>query len=132
MPQVLWVSLQKGAAADQIGAMQSALAEGCCLYDACSQDRDLADSAAWIACLDLVITTDSAIAHLAGCMGKPVWLLLPWHSDWRWMQEIATTPWYPTARLFRQSAPNGWEELIDRVVHEVELFYKKESGRAEA
>jgi tetratricopeptide (TPR) repeat protein len=129
---LFWVSLQKGAAAEQIAAIQRSLPEGCCLYDACSTDRDLADSAAWISCLDLVITTDSAIAHLAGCMGKPVWLLLPWQSDWRWMQEIETTPWYPTARLFRQSSPNNWPELIERVALELKLLLHEKSGHAEA
>jgi tetratricopeptide (TPR) repeat protein len=131
MPGPLWVSLQKGAE-EQVGAIQSLLPKGCCLFDACSADRDLADSAAWIRCLDLVITTDSAIAHLAGCMGKPFWLLLPWQSDWRWMQEMETTPWYPTARLFRQSSPHNWPELIDRVALELRLVLQNKSGQAKA
>ena len=75
------------------------------VWDGSSQDRDLAETAALMATLDLVITTDTCIAHLAGAMGKPVWILLPHLSDWRWMQQTETTPWYPTARLFRQSTP---------------------------
>jgi tetratricopeptide (TPR) repeat protein len=132
MPEILWVSLQKGSATEQIAGIQAFMAENLCLYDACSQDRDLADSAAWIDCLDLVITTDSAIAHLAGCMGKPVWLLLPWQADWRWMQEIETTPWYPTARLFRQSSSQNWPELVERVAGELRTILKNKSGQAEA
>ena len=69
-----------------------------------------------MATLDLVITTDTCIAHLAGAMGKPVWILLPHLSDWRWMQQMETTPWYPTARLFRQSAPGDWDEVLERVI----------------
>ena len=85
-----------------------------------SRDRDLAETAALAATLDLVIATDTSIAHLAGAMGKPVWILLPHLGDWRWMQEIETTPWYPTARLFRQKAPGDWAELIRRVTEELE------------
>jgi len=69
-----------------------------------------------VATLDLVITTDTCIAHLAGAMGKPVWILLPHLSDWRWMQDRETTPWYPTARLFRQSDPGDWAGVLSRVV----------------
>lgn len=90
--------------------------------DACSGDRDLADTAAVIAGLDLVVTTDTAIAHLAGALGKPLWLLLPWQSDWRWMQRTLTTPWYPAARLFRQSFPGNWPELVQRVADELQRW----------
>ena len=85
------------------------------LLDAGSADRDLADTAAVVAALDLVLTTDTVIAHLAGSMGKPCWLLLPWQSDWRWMQSVLTTPWYPTLRLFRQPAPRDWPGLLEQV-----------------
>jgi tetratricopeptide (TPR) repeat protein len=111
----LWVSLQKGPAAGQIGA----LADEAEVADGCSGDRDLADTAALIAQLDMVITTDTSIAHLAGAMGKPVWILLPHLGDWRWMQEVETTPWYPTARLFRQSSPGDWAGLVERVAAEL-------------
>jgi tetratricopeptide (TPR) repeat protein len=107
-----WISLQKGEAADQI----SALPTGIHLRDGSSRDRDLAETAALIATLDLVITTDTSVVHLAGAMGKPVWILLPHLADWRWMQRIETTPWYPTARLFRQPAPGDWPAVLCRVV----------------
>jgi hypothetical protein len=106
-----WISLQKGAAAEQIAA----LAGEVFVWDGCSRDRDLAETAALIATLDLVITTDTCIAHLAGAMALPVWILLPHLGDWRWMQERETTPWYPTAQLFRQHATGDWAEVLDRV-----------------
>jgi hypothetical protein len=92
------------------------------VWDGSSADKDLAETAALAATLDLVITTDTCIAHLAGAMGKPVWILLPYLSDWRWMQQIETTPWYPTARLFRQSSPGDWDAVVNRVSGELAAF----------
>jgi tetratricopeptide (TPR) repeat protein len=112
---ITWISLQKGLAAEQMAALPGDIA----LLDGSSSDRDLAETAALIDTLDLVITTDTSIAHLAGAMGKPVWVLLPHLSDWRWMQQIETTPWYPTARLLRQRTPGNWAELIDRVIKQL-------------
>jgi hypothetical protein len=76
---------------------------------------DFADTMAVVETLDLVITVDTAVAHLAGAMGKPVWILLPYAPDWRWLLERSDSPWYPTARLFRQPSPGDW----DSVAHEV-------------
>jgi len=76
---------------------------------------DFADTAALVAELDLVITVDTATAHLAGALGRPVWTLLPFAPDWRWGLEREDTPWYPTMRLFRQRTPGDWEEAIRRV-----------------
>jgi len=114
LPNIHWISLQKGEASTQIARIPPEFAPS----DACSRDCDLADTAAVIANLDLVITTDTVVAHLAGALGRPLWILLPWQSDWRWMQDRLTTPWYPAARLFRQSSANNWSELIQRVVAE--------------
>jgi tetratricopeptide (TPR) repeat protein len=111
MAGVEWVSLQKGLAAEQIAELGGEI----CLRDLSSGDRDLADTAALVAGLDLVITTDTSIAHLAGAMGKPVWILLPHLADWRWGNEGEKTPWYPTARLYRQRKPGDWAELLERV-----------------
>ena len=77
--------------------------------------RDFADTAALIAQLDLVISVDTAAAHLAGAMGKPVWLLLSYTTDWRWMTGREDSPWYPTMRLFRQEKPGEWHPVIERV-----------------
>jgi ADP-heptose:LPS heptosyltransferase len=123
MQGIRWISLQKGEPASQIPEIQRILPPNLSsLHDGCSRDRDFADTAALVANLDLVITTDTAVAHLAGALGKPLWLLLPWQSDWRWMQDRLTTPWYPTARLFRQSSPNNWPELIARVASELQIL----------
>ena len=77
--------------------------------------RDFADTAALMAQLDLVISTDTSVAHLAGALGRPAWVLLPFAPDWRWLLEREDTPWYPTLRLFRQSAPGDWPAVIQRV-----------------
>lgn len=127
---IQWISLQKGEAASQIAEIQASLPVDCTLYDGCSEDRDFAESAALIANLDLVIATDSAVAHLAGALGKPLWLILPWQSDWRWMQDCVATPWYPTARLFRQSSSGEWPELIDRVGRELSAFLNGRESRS--
>ena len=111
IPGIRWISLQKGDPAAQLQQLPPHLRP----IDAGSADCDLAGTAATIAQLDLVLTTDTAIAHLAGALGKPLWLLLPWQSDWRWMQQTSTTPWYPTARIWRQSSANNWPELITRI-----------------
>jgi Flp pilus assembly protein TadD len=85
------------------------------LVDLCSRDRDLADAAAAVAGLDLVIAVDSALAHLAATMGKPVWLMLAHAPDWRWLLHREDTPWYPTMRLFRQPRPDDWASVVVRL-----------------
>jgi hypothetical protein len=76
---------------------------------------DFTDTAAAIMALDLVISVDTSVAHLAGALGKPVWILLPYAPDWRWLEARSDSPWYPTARLFRQTAPRRWESVIAAV-----------------
>lgn len=76
---------------------------------------DFADTAALAACMDLVITVDTGVAHLAGAIGRPVWILLPHAPDYRWMRERADSPWYPTARLFRQPRAGDWASVVDTV-----------------
>lgn len=78
---------------------------------------DFADTAAIIETLDLVVSIDTAVAHLAGAMGKPCWTLLPFlKCDWRWLRDRADSPWYPSMRLYRQSRPGDWRETIDQVI----------------
>jgi len=115
-PGINWISLQKGEATEsQLAGMPATVS----VLDGSGRDRDLAETAALVATLNLVVTTDTCIAHLAGAMGKPVWILLPHLADWRWMQQTEITPWYPTVRLFRQSEPGNWTGVIERVMGEL-------------
>ena len=82
---------------------------------------DMAQTAALIANLDLVITVDTAVAHLAGALGKPCWLLLRHSAEWRWQLDVERTPWYPTMRLFRQAEPGAWPGVIEAVRRELAL-----------
>ena len=84
--------------------------------------HDVQDTAGLVAHLDLVITVDTMVAHLAGALGVPVWLMLPFAPDWRWMLDRNDTPWYPTMRLFRQQQPGAWTAVMDRVLGELTGF----------
>jgi len=83
---------------------------------------DFSDTAAMLALCDLVIAVDTAAAHLAGAMGRPLWVLVPFAPDWRWTLAGETTPWYPTARLFRQASPGEWDGVIARVGEALDHF----------
>jgi tetratricopeptide (TPR) repeat protein len=89
------------------------------IIDLTSHIADFTDTAAFIAELDLVISVDTATAHLAGALGRPVWTLLPFSPDWRWELGSDATPWYPTMRLFRQETTGDWQGVIERVVTEM-------------
>jgi tetratricopeptide (TPR) repeat protein len=86
-----------------------------------AQLEDFADTAALLEQLDLVISVDTSIAHLAGALARPVWILLPHFPDWRWMHDRADTPWYPSARLFRQAVAQDWGDVVKRVHDELSL-----------
>jgi hypothetical protein len=83
---------------------------------------DFRDTAALLALMDVVITVDTSIAHLAGAMGKPVWILLPFSPDWRWLLDRDDSPWYPSARLFRQLHSGDWDTVLERVAAELRLL----------
>jgi ADP-heptose:LPS heptosyltransferase len=87
--------------------------------------RDFGDTAALLAQLDLVITVDTAVAHLAGALGKPTWVLLPFAPDWRWMLKRDNSIWYPSMQLFRLSEPGGWQEVMRRIIY---LLKSRKSG----
>jgi hypothetical protein len=107
---VQFYSLQKGEGAAQANSPPPGLQ----LTDWTEELHDFADTAALIQNLDLVIGVDTAVGHLAGALGKPVWLLLAYAPDWRWMLNRADSPWYPTMRLFRQAKFADWQSAIDQ------------------
>jgi tetratricopeptide (TPR) repeat protein len=83
--------------------------------------RDLGDTAALVAGLDLVVSVDTAVAHLAGALGVPCWLMLPaYMTDWRWMRERSDTPWYPSLQLFRQASPGDWASVVAQLVNRLQ------------
>ncbi len=110
---VVFFNLQKGPAAEQGSPA------GLRLEQLPGRWNDLPWLAASVARLDLVISVDTLQAHLAGALGRPVWLLLPFAPDWRWMLGRDDSPWYPTMRLFRQPAPGDWDSVIERVRQEL-------------
>ncbi len=109
LPGVQLYSLQKGAPEQELRA----LPRGGPIIDLAPLIGDFADTAAAIAGLDLVIMTDSAVAHLAGSMGKPVWLLLGYWAHWLWLLDRADSPWYPSMRLFRPRGEGEWDYVFD-------------------
>jgi Flp pilus assembly protein TadD len=111
VPDIWFCSLQKGKAAEQIQTLPADLRP----LDWTADLNDLADTAALIHNLDLIIAVDTAVAHLAGALGKPVWMPIPFTPDWRWMLNREDTPWYPTMRLFRQRAMGDWETPIHQI-----------------
>jgi Tfp pilus assembly protein PilF len=112
-------SLQMGAGCEQIPSF----AERFPLVDLSGSLRDFMDTAAVLMNLDLVITVDTAVAHLAGALGVPVWLALPWPAEWRWLLEREETPWYPSMRLFRQTKRGDWESVFTRIAAEASAYF---------
>ncbi|WBL82159.1 tetratricopeptide repeat protein [Bradyrhizobium xenonodulans] len=112
MPGVQLYSLQKEPRPDD-GEVLAAL--GSDIVDLAPALGDFADTAAAVAALDLVIAVDTSVAHLAGALGRPVWMLTPYALDWRWLRDREDSPWYPTMRLFRQRAPREWDDPLLRI-----------------
>ncbi|WP_161958055.1 tetratricopeptide repeat protein [Azospirillum palustre] len=110
LPGIAFVSLQKGGGRADLEQLGGRLPAG--FHDVGDRLDDLADTAAVMAQLDLVISVDSAVAHLAGALGRPVWTILRAESEWRWMLERTDSPWYPTMRLFRQARAGDWSDVV--------------------
>jgi Flp pilus assembly protein TadD len=111
LPEVTFVTIQPRPANVPIPPIP--------LLDLGPELKDFSETAALVSQLDLVISVDTSVAHLAGAMGKPVWLLLPFSPDWRWLMRRSDTPWYPTMRLFRQETLGDWAGVIQRVIGEL-------------
>ena len=111
----MFFSLQMGDAAHDPGraGLDEKIADLSPLMD------DFASTATLMEQLDLIITIDTAVAHLAGALGKPTWLLLSATPDWRWMLEQSDSPWYPSMRLFRQAKPGDWSEPLTKLREEL-------------
>ncbi|MFN8984473.1 MAG: tetratricopeptide repeat protein, partial [Alphaproteobacteria bacterium] len=109
-PGDAWISLQKEVRANDQAALNSSG-----LMDLSGQIGDFADTAAIIAGLDLVVSVDTSVAHLAAALGKPVWLMVPFAPDFRWLLSREDTPWYPSMRLFRQTRAGDWDQVVARV-----------------
>ncbi|UXY14607.1 tetratricopeptide repeat protein [Chitiniphilus purpureus] len=105
LPGITWHNLQQGKA-------EQARAAGFTLHDASAHWRDFADTAAYLDGLDLVISACTSIAHLAGALGRPVWLVSRFDADWRWLLAREDSPWYPSLRLFRQPRPGDWPAAV--------------------
>jgi tetratricopeptide (TPR) repeat protein len=106
-----WVCLQKELNENDVATLRQ---DGRIIFFG-DDLRDFSDTAALLDLMDLVITIDTSVAHLAGAMGKPVWILLPFNADWRWLLDQNDSPWYPSARLFRQRELGNWMNVIEDV-----------------
>lgn len=120
VPGAVFVSLQTGE-----HARDPAEVGGLPVIECGAELRDFADTAALLSELDLLISADTAPAHVAGALGRPVWTLLPFQPDWRWRLDAETSRWYPTMRLFRQRRPGDWDEVIARVAEALAALRQK-------
>ena len=120
---VHWISLQK-----ELRESEAAALARLDHVERCGEQlQDFADTAALIDALDLVIAVDTSVAHLAGAMGKQVWILLPYNADWRWLLDRSDSPWYPTARLFRQDGTRSWSNVLADVRGALDEFVRSRS-----
>jgi tetratricopeptide (TPR) repeat protein len=117
VPNLKWVNLQRGASVKELMAALGAVATARLAWPDVLEDLD--ETAALIGALDLVITVDNTIAQLAGATGRPVWMLLPSAPEWRYGVSRDRMPWYPSARLFRQSSPGTWKLAVERTAREL-------------
>lgn len=124
LPGVTLYSLQKGERA----ADREAMACGVLVRDLGGGCRDFGDTAKVMRQLDLIVTVDTAVGHLAGALGLPVWVLTPFSPDWRWLLHREDSPWYPTMRLFRQRTPKDWDEVFQRIKTELTALLAEKTG----
>ncbi|WP_167525407.1 tetratricopeptide repeat protein [Roseomonas genomospecies 6] len=128
IPGVAFYSLQKGEA----GAQAKAPPPGLEIVDWTGDLRDFADTAALVERLDLVISVDTSVCHLAGGLGRPVWVLSRFDACWRWLDHREDSPWYPTMRLFRQPEPGAWDPVVARVAAALAKWAAERAGEGRA
>ncbi len=121
-----FVSLQKAPRPDDAAVLR----ERSDILDLTADLTDFVETAALITCLDVVITVDTSVAHLAGALGRPTWILLPWTPDYRWLLDRADSPWYPGMRLFRQTETRDYDSVLDRVRDELRIEAAKHEAPA--
>jgi hypothetical protein len=115
VPGVTLVSLQKGAGVEQLQTLDPPFEIHQLSGEWSEAARSFEQTAAIMMALDLVITSDTSIAHLAGALNRPVWVALSYMPDWRWLLDRADSPWYPAMRLFRQPAPGNWLAIFQQM-----------------
>jgi hypothetical protein len=110
-PGYEWINLQVDATDEESAAMAAA---GVTMYP--GSVTSFAETAALMMCLDVIISVDTAVTHLAGALGRPTWLMLQWFAtDWRWMLDRDSSPWYPTTRIFRQPSMGDWTSVTKKI-----------------
>jgi hypothetical protein len=119
IPGIELFGIQKGVASQQIETAEFNI------HDLSDELSDFSETAGVLENLDLLISVDTAVVHLAGAMGLPAWVLLPYVPDWRWLLERQDTPWYATLRLFRQKAPGDWTDVVRRVAEELATLERR-------
>ena len=115
LPGITFVDLQYGDTEAERKAFLDETGTAILHDDGVDQMADLDAFAAQVAAMDLIISIDNSTVHMAGALATPVWTLLPFQSDWRWMTERQDSPWYPEMRLFRQTEPGAWADVIAQV-----------------
>ncbi len=128
IPDVRLISLQKEHGLDQLAALGGELRIETLGPDFDAGAEAFIGTAAAMACLDLIVTSDTSIAHLAGALGVPVWVALKWVPDWRWLLGRSDSPWYPAMTLYRQSARGDWDEVFERIARDACGFTGKPFG----
>ena len=122
LPKVRLYSLQHGAGSEQLP-----IARESSIVDLSPRLTDFDETAAAMTQLDLVISCDTAAAHVAGAIGRPCWVAIPFAPDWRWLLERDDSPWYPTLRLFRQQQRGNWDEVFSRIADELRAMLANRS-----
>ena len=119
------ISLQKGAGEEQLASLPPSMRVETLGADFDAGADAFIDTAAAMTCLDLVVTVDTSIAHLAGALAVPVWVALKSDAEWRWLSERSDLPWYPTMRLFRQSRRGVWSDVFEAMARELAPLSKR-------